>query len=129
MDFTKYIGIPFKAHGEDFNGADCWGLVNLVLKTEFNIQHPNIGEYKDDKDIRNNEKLFLINIYKYWTKVVNPEIGDCILIQFSGVSSHVGIVVAKEMMLHTLRNKNAVIERFTTNLWQQRVKGFYRYGK
>ncbi len=41
--FAQYVGIPWVPNGESRWGADCWGLVRLVLKTEAGvlITHPS----------------------------------------------------------------------------------------
>lgn len=37
---NKYLGIPFKRGGADFNGCDCWGLLRLVFERELNVVLP-----------------------------------------------------------------------------------------
>lgn len=41
--FGQYVGIPWVANGESRWGADCWGLVRLVLSAETGvlITHPS----------------------------------------------------------------------------------------
>lgn len=41
--FGQYVGIPWVANGESLWGADCWGLVRLVLRAETGllIEHPS----------------------------------------------------------------------------------------
>lgn len=41
IDYTKYLPIPYKINGCGWNGADCWGLIKIIAKTEFGIDLPN----------------------------------------------------------------------------------------
>ena len=44
---SRYVGIPFKWNGYDFDGAFCYGLLWLVLKNEFGINIPKYpGSHK-----------------------------------------------------------------------------------
>lgn len=56
----KYIGIPFKEHGRDINGWDCYGLIYYILKKEFNINIPSyVDNYGSIEDYRQLSKLIL----------------------------------------------------------------------
>ncbi len=37
MNWSRYIGIPYRPGGIDAQGSDCWGLVRHVMQTEMGI--------------------------------------------------------------------------------------------
>ena len=45
---SRFIGIPFKVGGEDFEGCDCWGLVKLYFKQVLDIDIP---DYRVDESL------------------------------------------------------------------------------
>jgi len=48
---ADYVGLPFKAHGRERNGVDCWGLVRLVLAERFRLALPSYaGGYAGVED-------------------------------------------------------------------------------
>lgn len=51
---AKYIGVPYKVGGDALSGADCWGLVRLVLRAERGIEMPalSIGQSGNDSALR-----------------------------------------------------------------------------
>jgi len=36
--YQKYIGLPFKHHGRDVDGIDCWGLPMLYYKEVLGVE-------------------------------------------------------------------------------------------
>lgn len=40
---AKYIGIPYRQGGDAPAGADCWGLVRLVLRSERGLEMPTLS--------------------------------------------------------------------------------------
>lgn len=51
---AKYVGIPYKIGGDALSGADCWGLVRLVLRVERSVEMPelSIGQAGNDAALR-----------------------------------------------------------------------------
>lgn len=124
--WNDYIGIPYAEKGRDKSGLDCWGLVRLVYKEQFNIDIPSfVTDYESDDSSRIAE---LISIGKeHWSKVVQPEVGDVILLRISGLFMHVGVVISPNEFLHVREGRDSVIERFDSPMWRHRVEGFYKY--
>lgn len=124
--WNDYIGIPYAEKGRDKSGLDCWGLVRLVYKEQFNIDIPSfVTDYESDNSSRIAE---LISIGKeHWSKVVQPAVGDVILLRISGLFMHVGVVISPNEFLHVREGRDSVIERFDSPMWRHRVEGFYKY--
>ena len=51
---AKYVGVPYTIGGDELSGADCWGLVRLVLRAERRIEMPAlaIGQAGNDSALR-----------------------------------------------------------------------------
>jgi len=124
----KYVGIPYKLHSFEMDGCDCYGLVALILKNEFDILIPRY----DDKYCSSSSKEDITDIYnnevKRWKKVDKPSIGSVIYFMLSGYPRHVGVVVSDKQFVHNLCSpKSSTIGDFTSSKWKRRVIGFYNY--
>lgn len=129
MNLNKYIGIPFKEKSADFNGCDCWGLVRLFYKEEFNIELPDFSqEYENTMDTKNIPRL-AVNESKRWKQVTSPQYGDVLLYKIYNLPLHVGIYIDKKRMLHVMKGINSGLERHDTIMWTSRLEGVYRYEK
>lgn len=124
--WNDYIGIPYAEKGRDRSGLDCWGLVRLVYKDQFDYELPSfVEDYESDNSPRISE---LIAIGKEnWSKVTQPQVGDVILLRISGLFMHVGVVISPNEFLHVREGRDSVIERFDSPMWRHRVEGFYKY--
>lgn len=128
MNFNYYIEsqIPFVEKGRDESGLDCWGLVKLFYKYEFDIDLLDYTEcYKDTKDTKIAET---IDIEKNeWYKVSTPRNGDVILCRIVGRPMHVGIYKEHDKMLHIETGSDVCIETIGNSKWNKRILGIYRH--
>ena len=128
MWHNKYIGIPFLDKGRDINGIDCWGLVRLVYKQEYNIDLPNFStDYEADDAER--MKDLLAQYKEGWEKIDSPTEGCIVLFNILGVESHMGIAVSSTHFLHARDRYDSAIESFDSVGWRNRITGFYKYSE
>ena len=125
-----YIGIPFRPHGRDRDGCDCWGLLRLVLAEQFDTQIPAFhGMTWQPGDDRRALAAFMDEHRDIWSEVPagQEQPGDGVLMRLMGHPIHCGIVVAPGWMLHVEGGADAAAEPYTDIRWNRRVLGFYRY--
>lgn len=130
MDLRKYIGIPYKFNGRDFNGVDCFGLVKLFYENELNITLP---DYPSELQVSNlqvvrNSDLFIVNIYKQFTKIDRKEVkyGDLILIKiFSSTPNHIGVAVNSSQFLNINEKQSSHLAKISK--WDKFIVGVYRF--
>lgn len=130
----KYIRIPFREHGRDFNGCDCGGLVWLVYKTELKIELPDWRAYYQNTQFESFGEL---------TDTISTMLGDCgqpvplheplkpfdvISLNFCGNPVHVGIMVNRHIFMHIMDGyTNVRQERIDSASWRKRIDGVFRY--
>ncbi len=90
---NKYIGIPFLDKGRDTNGIDCWGLVRLVYKQEYNIDLPSFSTDYEADDSERMRDLFA-QYKEGWEQIEEPTEGCIVLFNILGVESHMGVAVS-----------------------------------
>jgi hypothetical protein len=124
--YDKYIGIPYKENGRTDDGLDCWGLVRLFYKQEFNIDLPSYeDEYVGSYDPKVPQT---INYYKdSWSKTMSPKLGDICLFNILGEPTHVGIYFENNKFLHARDGHSTVIESLLRPAWKNRLEGIYSY--
>ena len=124
-----YIGLPFKEHGRDRQGVDCWGLVRLVLSEQYGFYLPSYtGQYDRISDAARIGQL-VAQAVPDWRKISagQEELGDVAVMRMCGQLMHVGVVIGDGQMLHVDRGVNSAIERYQGARWASRVDAFYRY--
>jgi cell wall-associated NlpC family hydrolase len=119
--------VPFKSEGRDFAGWDCWGLIYQAYLTCFEIALPSFA---------NVPALENWHVSDLYTEVRRhyPEVrrgqeapGDVVVLR--GLPVHIGLVVAKGLMLHVEKDISTCIEPYTGPLWKNKILGFYRYAE
>jgi len=124
-DYSKYLAIPYRERGRDFNGCDCWGLVRLFLKNEFGIELDSYTEYS----VANIEEVKQVaEIEKgNWVRVEAPEPGDVVEIQILKRDYHVGVIPHPGYVLHVCNERFSEMNLLTHPLLKRNVKGFWRH--
>lgn len=126
MNYNKYIGLPYVSNGRDESGIDCWGLVRLFYKQEFNIDLPSYTEeYSGAYDTR---ILGMMDLYKHtWAQVSEPEVGSVIVFNILGEPFHVGIYAGEDKFIHARDGMDSVLESVNSPKWAKRIEGYYKY--
>jgi cell wall-associated NlpC family hydrolase len=120
---------PFAEKGRSRKGLDCWGLVVLAHREVLNKDIPTYEEeYETTEDHKLLNDIFLENMIK-WEQISteNAVPGDVVVINLAGRPLHAGIIVDKNLMLHTERKIGTVIERFDHPKISKRLAGIFRY--
>ncbi len=125
----KYIGKPFKSGGRGPKFFDCWGIVIAFMK---DINGPELESY--DKLYKNvTDGISITRIAEQeihsWYSINGRELqpGDVPFYKMGPQQMHVGIMVNNNTMLNSCLNIGAVIERYDSALWKQRLIGVYRH--
>lgn len=127
---SKYVGIPYKTHGREMDGCDCWGLMTLIWQRELGMPLP---EYRgadwfkgQDPGVTGADAAAYASLFK----PIQPgeeTLGDGVLLRMRGHPLHVGFVIADGWMIHTHETADSCIESYRTPTWEKRILGFYRY--
>lgn len=137
MNFSRYIGIPYKYKGRDFSGVDCYGLVYLIYKKEKNLNLPDFMHVDFTKNwYEDNDKHLIVdNINELWEiadSVKNPYLPfDCMLFYSSSsklVVNHCGLYVGDNRFIHITDYKESKSEllRFS-GYWESKLYKVLRY--
>lgn len=125
MNFVKYIGIPFVDGGRDLNGLDCWGLVKLIYKEQYNIDLPEyyisaMATVSITAEMRAEEHK--------WIKLEQPEAPCLVVINLTcgPWADHVGVYLGVGKFIHCYKRSGVVIDRLSH--WQSRIIGYYKPG-
>lgn len=128
---NEYIHIPFKEHGREPDGCDCWGLARVIYKEKLGIELPTLLDYKNTKDSRAIADLYEEE-HKEWE---NIPIGqekefDILVFKILGLPTHIGVVINKGMMIHCEYGSGTHITEYSKDIqWKKRLAGVYRHAK
>ncbi len=125
----RYIGLPFRDHGRDRSGLDCWGLVRLVLGEQFGIALPSLAtEYEHTLALDDISGVIRRQI-PMWQSVTEgtERCGDVVVLRLHGLPLHVGVVLGDGYMLHVEARIDSAIEKYDQTRWKDRIYGFYRH--
>lgn len=101
MEFEELIGIPFKTHGRDLNGFDCYGLAIYVSRgfghelPDFQYKHANTDT------VSANYTSVIAELGERIEKVRFPNREDLILFfDDKHRATHIGVAIDKYRFIH-----------------------------
>ena len=125
MDFSRFVGLPFKDGGRDYDGVDCWGLVWLFYRDMLEIALPSYAD-KSAHRLRGNAPFIATESKDHWRKAEAPQDGDAVLMRTLGLPAHIGVWCGDGRILHVEDGIDSVIEHETSPGLNGRGLGCYR---
>ncbi|HYN39463.1 MAG TPA: NlpC/P60 family protein [Rhodospirillales bacterium] len=133
-----YVGIPYRDHGFDRSGCDCWGLVRLVYRARARIELPSYaGDYADETDSEGVAACVeAARASETWRRIDPPPRTFDVAEMFSVLRSrrgwsypplHVGVVVGNGWLIHTELATGARLVRADDRALGKRIAGFWRH--
>jgi cell wall-associated NlpC family hydrolase len=121
---NKYLGIPYKHHGRDMSGLDCWGFVILVYR-DMGYELLDISDYAERWSWQGGN-YFIENYSKQWEHVAVSKPLDIVLFKNSiDVANHCGIYLGGGKFIHCCRH-GVIVSNLYEKPWGQRIDGIYR---
>lgn len=133
INWKKYINIPYKEFGRDFNGVDCYGLVALIYKEEKGLVIPDYTELAYNKtryDIKSQEEHILSSMGIKWVMSDNIKPFDALIFNKRSnckITSHIGLYIGNNKFIHVLENFPSHIERLSNPIWKSKLYGVMRF--
>jgi cell wall-associated NlpC family hydrolase len=129
MMFDRFVGVPWVDKGRDVTGADCWGLLRLVIRELRGVELPSYSDrYVTAVDRRALDALIGGEMTPWQEIPAGDERAlDAVLMREGRFLRHVGLVVEPGRLLHVSQGSTSVIERYRGGLLKMRVVGFFRY--
>jgi len=112
---SDLVGIPYKMHGRDENGLDCFGLIWLIAKRN--------GTSIPDPWYRGfDSSLIKLAAQMSVEKIESLEPGCVIEMEKDG-RMHLGYALDCENMIHATHNEGVIVE----NIVNYTAIGYYRF--
>lgn len=128
-DYSRFIKIPFVDGGRDYSGADCWGLVQLVMRDIYDTIIPDYRISCMDF-IRINRRIRSEQTMPQWNRIEHT-IEPCIILfslnKHRRFLNHAGLYIGNGRFIHTIRHHGATINRIDHQFYRTRIEGYYQY--
>jgi hypothetical protein len=117
VDISDLVGLPYKMHGRNGEGLDCFGLIRVIsLRNGTPIKDPVYKGF--------DPALSKLAGYIGFVKIDKFETG-CILEIEKEERLHLGYAIDEENMIHSTIGEGVIVE----NISKYDVKGFYTWAQ
>lgn len=119
----KWIGVPFRHLGRDKRGVDCAGLLYVVYNAVMECELKNFIEYPPTPST--GFVFRSIREYADRTPPNKAQMGDVVLLNFAGASTHFGILTDLGVV-HADTALKRVIEHSAPPSGHGRIVAYYK---
>jgi cell wall-associated NlpC family hydrolase len=127
-EIATFIGTPWVSGGRDaVRGCDCWGLIIAAARKCYGLELPDYAGYRDADELAETGPIFQRRAE--WQRIAEggEREGDVVVLRMAGTPAHAGLVVGVGLMLHSMKGRDACVERYRSTAWVNRLEGFYRW--
>lgn len=128
IDYSEYVGIPFRELGRDKGGVDCWGLIKLIFENEYKIVLP---EYYISHHDEYNVTEKMTNVEDGWHEVSQPFEGViCLLTMHENDKSllnHIGLFINNAKFIQATKTIGSFIVGKDHPYWSKKIKKLYTW--
>lgn len=125
----RYMRVPFVDGGRDMAGADCWGLVRMVLKDMAGVEVPAYGDISATELAAVARQMTADAAGPLWVPVAEPKELDVVGMRWfakEGIG-HVGIMIDGRRMLHSEDGTGPVVVDIGHYSIKRRIVKFVRH--
>lgn len=122
IELADLIGIPFKVHGRDKTGMDCYGLL-IEISKRLGVNFPDAFYNSVDNSSKENTYNFLYENLPL--EKINELEKYCVISMFMGGKfSHVGVYLGQGKFIHSTENCGVCIQNI--NKYKKMIHSIYR---
>ena len=115
INVSDLVGIPYKPHGRDENGTDCFGLI-WIISFRLGKRIPDVP-YKGFSPE-------LMSLAKQMKVKQIPELEEgCVIEMIKDGKLHLGFSLDKENMIHCTFNEGVIVEP----IGEYPIKGYWSW--
>lgn len=124
---AAFIGIPWRAHGRDRAGCDCWGLARLVYAARGVALASHAGDYADPLERAEVARVIAGHRPGPWIEAAPGDVRECDLLVFDRGWPHVGVAIDATRMLHVAQGGASCLARLDADPWRRRLVAVGRH--
>ena len=115
MNISDLIGIPYKQHGRDESGLDCFGLIWLIA---FRLGWPIPDVHNKSFDPSLMKLADQMAVHKI--EALEP---GCVIEMVKDNRLHLGYAIDRERMIHATTNEGVIVE----TVGQYPITGYWAF--
>ena len=121
--------MPFDLYGQDLTGCNCWTLVCLIYREVLGMELDTYAWQTSALTLDDRASIgVLVETEKsQWQRVKDRRAFDVVLFRIGGDSSHIGLYVWNNTVLHMLNGPQSVCESLNSFYLKDRIVGTYRH--